>query len=958
MIISISRFLCYSCGSFLSENSRKHLQTIHINRNLRASYFYSKFHQVNFIVWLMSHLRIFVCLFCCWISYTAFAQSTNSRDKILVIHSYHQGLLWTDDITKGIQEAFKDHNDIELHFEYLDSKRNTDSLYFSALYELYRVKLHNIPYKAIIVSDNNALAFVKKYRKEFFADIPLVFCAIDQFTPDLIKGLDNITGVTEEIDFRKTVELILRFHPQMDTLIVVNDNTTVSAIINGNYIKSFWQDLGTSVKYRFVENVSLSDLKRSLQKLDKGHVILLTNFSRDDKGQFISYQENIEQIKQATTLPVYSGWDFYLGRGIVGGMLTSGFEQGRLAAVKALKIISGTPVDSLPITREGYNHYAFDYEQLVRYNLPVELLPEGCIIINEPPGFYQKYKGILWISAALILFFTLLIIRNEYRNRQRAYRLMLVNKELDQRVAEKTQELQKTNAHLTEQKDKVAKQNKELDRHRNHLVDLVEAKTADLQKANFDLENARRRLLKMLDVSSDGVWEYNIANATFTMSEQTWQRLDYSEPNHITSLAEIDALIHPEDIKQVQENREAYLADPNRQYHVKFRIKNNKGKWHWLLSRGKALDISQDGKPEILVGTHIDVTERKRAEVQLKQEQMLLQASERKWRALYEQASQEILMLDLQGVITDVNPAACQWLGYSRSELLGANLSLCDRDMTEAQLQLTYLNKLTPENSSCTFDTFQQRKSGDSFPVEINVQLIDFDGGRFLLAFVRDMSRRQEVERQVLNAIIRTEENERSRFARDMHDSIGPLLSSLKLYLKSLEKAQSLERKKQVANLAQLALDEAITSIRQISTNLSPQILADYGFVSALRSFLQRLEAGNLVATSLDEDLGENRLPKTIELALYRISTELINNTLKHAHAKHIQITLSDKSDTFIMCYQDDGKGISGDNGKISGLGMGFSNIESRLKSIEGSWFWKAPIDAGFQATIKVPKKR
>ncbi len=885
---------------------------------------------------------------------TASGQTPERRDKVLVLHSYHQGLLWTDDITRGINHVFKNEPNIELHFEYLDSKRNTDSSYFRALYNLYRVKHHTINYKVIIVSDNNALEFVKRYRQEFFEDIPIVFCAIDQFTNSLIAELDKVTGVTEEIDFKKTVELILQLHPSLDTLVIINDNITVSAIINRNYIKSFWPDLGTSVSYRFLENLSIPELSEELRKLPDNQVILLTNFSRDDKQQFISYQENIALIKEATSLPVYSGWDFYLGRGIVGGMLTSGFDQGRLAAEKALSIIRGANVDVLPIARSGYNHYAFDYNELIRHNIPLQLLPQEYALINEPPGFYEKNRGVLLISGGLILFFTLLIVRNEYRNRLKARRLVLMNRELDARVEEKTQALQQANESLTEQNDKIEEQNKELATHRHHLMELVSARTADLEQANRQLENARRRLLMMLDVSSDGVWEYNIAQGTFTMGEQTWVRLGYQAPDNVTSLAEVDDLIHPDDKDHVIANRQNYLQDPRRSYAVEFRMRAKQGSWHWLYSRGKVLDWDNSGKPHILVGTHIDITERKYAEAQLRQEQARLQASERRWRALYEQAQEEIMLLDLQGIIIDANPAACNWLKYEPQALLGQNLSSVHQDLSESSLRGEHLCKLSDLQPSRTFDSVQVCSDGTTFPVEVNINLVSYEGGEFILAIIRNLSRRQEVERQVLKAIIRTEEQERSRFARDMHDSIGPLLSSLKLYLSSMQKAATEERKVQVAQLAQQAIDESIATIRQISSNLSPQILEDYGLESALKAFLHRLESAKLLETTLQIEMPHKRVPQPVELALYRICTELINNTLKHAGATAVTLIITKSDGNLQVKYTDNGKGI-GPTHSAAPKGMGFSNIESRLKSIAGTWYWKAPEEQGFEAVIQVP---
>lgn len=897
-------------------------------------------------------------LFLLVIIFTSFSSDeTVRKKKVLIIHSYHQGLIWTDDITNGINSVLNDKDDVEVHIDYLDSKRNTDTLYYRELFELYKHKYMNSAYDAILVSDNNALYFIKDNRDVIFKDIPIVFCAIDQFNSSMISGLKKITGVTEDTDFKKTVEMMVKLHPEARNVVVINDNVTVSAKLNKRYIINFWKDLDTDIGYSFLENLTISQLLEEINKLDKSNIILLTNFSRDKDGNYISYQENIKLIKQVTNLPIYSGWDFYIGKGIVGGLLTSGYDQGRLAAESMVKILEGTDADSIPIIHSGYNHWKFDYSQMVKYIPNLNKIPKGSIIINKPPNFYDKHRNLLIVILCLVVLFSLLLIENEVRNKRKAQELRETNKELDRRVEDKTKALKDANEVLENQKKRIVIQNEELEKHKANLLDLVSERTVDLEKANEELRDGRKRLLMMLDVSSDGAWEYDYSEETFKLSNRTWVRLGYNEEDILDSAAFVDSLLHPNDRSKIVDSRAKYVSGRMGVFSEEYRIRGKNGNWLWFLSRGKIFEYDSKGTPRLVIGTHTDITDRKIAEEKLKKESKRLKASEKRWRSLFQQAQDEILVLDSVGNIVDANIAACKWLGYSSEELKSMNITDLDDENTLDEFMDKFLDKLDNANTEISYDTVQVRKDGSTFPVAVSLNYVEYDDSKMILVLVSDLSRRKETEREVLNAIISTEENERHRFARDLHDTIGPLLSSIRLYLSTLFKTQSQERKEELIKLSDEAINEAVLSVRQITNNLSPQTLTDYGIVSALNSFIQKINASSHIKIDFLVNGFEYRVPKEVELALYRIATELINNSIKHSGGSNIYIMLDDSQGDVDMIYKDDGKGIIKDNSVELSKGMGLKNINIRLKSLNGVFTINTEPDWGFVANIYIPLK-
>src|SRR5208282_4479460 len=132
--------------------------------------------------------------------------------------------------------------------------------------------------------------------------------------------------------------------------------------------------------------------------------------NRDSKGNFFPYEESLDLIYRSSKVPIYSFWDFYLGRGIEGGMLTSGFQQGKSSAEMALRILNGEKVSAIAIMKKSPNLYMFDYRELKRFGSRQKNLPAESIIINKPDTFYARYKNFILASSAIIFSLTLIII--------------------------------------------------------------------------------------------------------------------------------------------------------------------------------------------------------------------------------------------------------------------------------------------------------------------------------------------------------------------------------------------------------------------------------------------------------------------------------------------------------------------------------------------------------------------
>ena len=183
-------------------------------------------------------------------------------------------------------------------------------------------------------------------------------------------------------------------------------------------------------------------------------------------------------------------------------------------------------------------------------------------------------------------------------------------------------------------------------------------------------------------------------------------------------------------------------------------------------------------------------------------------------------------------------------------------------------------------------------------------------------------------ERKVLHAIINTEENERKRFAKDLHDDLGPLLSTVKMSVTALSARATDPVDKEIISNTSHVVNEAIAAIKVISNTLSPHVLSNFGLVSATSSFIKKISKARGVNFTFNSNVEDKRLDSDIEAVIYRSLCELINNSLKHSGASNITIDLNIHGNFIILQYKDDGRGFETSIlDSEESAGMGLSNI-------------------------------
>lgn len=211
---------------------------------------------------------------------------------------------------------------------------------------------------------------------------------------------------------------------------------------------------------------------------------------------------------------------------------------------------------------------------------------------------------------------------------------------------------------------------------------------------------------------------------------------------------------------------------------------------------------------------------------------------------------------------------------------------------------------------------------------------------------------RKLTNKRIPTAVLRTEEKFRSRYSRELHDGMGPLLSSAKMSMSVLAKRAEDEENRELIASTSAVIDEAIRSLREISNNLSPQVLNDFGLVRGITNFINKNPQLRTIEMRFDTNLRKERFDHDIEVILYRVICELINNSLKHSACTKIELDLQLVYDRIYLTYSDNGRGF--DTQAVADYGMGMSNLTSRIHSLGGTIEITSQPNKGMAASIVV----
>jgi len=360
--------------------------------------------------------------------------------------------------------------------------------------------------------------------------------------------------------------------------------------------------------------------------------------------------------------------------------------------------------------------------------------------------------------------------------------------------------------------------------------------------------------------------------------------------------------------------------------------------------------IHEEGKLVRIWGSQFDITQQVLA-------QKKLEGSEQRYRLLFETNPVPFIIFDFTNyAFYDANSAAEKLFNRSRYEMLKLNLLDIRPEMafySQNELQTLLTNELLT-----TTELSLKVSKDKSIQAEVNTALIDYENKKAVIAAINDITLLREAEKMVIRSLIEGEDNERKRVAKEIHDSLGQNLTAASLNFSALKGVidKMDESRREKFNIGYNFLNNAIEESRNIALNLMPKAIDDFGLIPSLKSLLSQIEkSAGLKITFYDNLRNDERLPRNIELNLYRITQEAINNVLKHADATKIFIQLLLHKKEIIYTFEDDGKGFDFRSTLQKSKGIGIKSISNRVIAMSGIFEIDSTPGKGTAMTIQIP---
>lgn len=475
----------------------------------------------------------------------------------------------------------------------------------------------------------------------------------------------------------------------------------------------------------------------------------------------------------------------------------------------------------------------------------------------------------------------------------------------------------------------------------------------DRKRAEQELREAEEKFRNLVEKSLVGV--YIIQDGKFVyVNPKICEEYGYSQEELVGANISITAK-DDEEMKEVNENIHSRLVGEKDSVHYEMTIKRKDSTLIDVEVFGSRTQYK--GRPAI-IGTLINITERKRAELQLLQ-------SRQKYKLLFEGNPVPMWMFSkIDFSIIDVNEAACKLYGYSREEFLQMNI----RDMRPAEDIPLFIEKLAEMRApNANQGVWRHKKKDESvIYVEVIGNDITYEGKSVRLALANDVTdklaadeqlkKSYEEIRQLTEHLQNIREEERTSIAREIHDELGQQLTVLKMDVSWIDrKLANVDPviKEKLGDLMNV-LNQTVKTVRRISSELRPSLLDDLGLVAAVEWHLKEFEKRSAIKTQFNAPAKELPLTDATKTALFRIMQESLTNVARHSQAKTVKVNLFQRNGSTLLRIEDDGVGFDPEKvGQKRTLGL--LGMRERTVMIGGKYKISSNDGKGTVVLVSVP---
>ena len=634
---------------------------------------------------------------------------------------------------------------LDVYYEYLDLNRFPDAAYQQQAFDLLTGKYKNKPVDLVIVGGEAMLKLWLAQRAEILPNTPIVF--FDVFTEhmDALKLPANVTGVSGVEDCEKSVRWVFDAMPAVNEIVLVGG---VGKIEQGflDHIRKLQEDLQGQVKFTNLSGLSLAEIKQRVLKLPKTSIVLYHPMFEDAEGNKYRPLDVLREMTAVSSVPVISGYDLFIGTGIIGGYMYSIDQQARDAAQIGLRVLRGEAMNSIPIEQDKSNRFIFDHLALQHFDIPLSALPPNSMIKNRQYSFWELYRlEIISTSTGIVALLLLIVFLLGVTRQLNRTRLALaqLNVSLETQVQERTAMLNQTNTQLQDE--------------------ITERKQADAQWH----ESERR--LSILMSNLPGMAYRCRNNADWTMefsSEGCYDLTGYTAADLIGNrIVAYGQVIHPKDQTQVWDAVQAAVL-ARTAYDLVYRIVTASGVEKWVMERGRGV-FGEQGELIALEGFISDITQQKYIEqtlrhaqaasevrmqtrtIELTQANEALRQYEINFEAVVNNASDGISIATATGETIFANAKFAEIVGYPLAELSFITMKDLAHPEEYPMLVERLRRRVAGESAPNQYETAIRQKDGRKVPIELTASKILWQGQPADLVIIRDITERKQSEKLI-----------------------------------------------------------------------------------------------------------------------------------------------------------------------------------------------------------------
>lgn len=489
----------------------------------------------------------------------------------------------------------------------------------------------------------------------------------------------------------------------------------------------------------------------------------------------------------------------------------------------------------------------------------------------------------------------------------------------------------------------------------------------DRRRAEAALRESQTRLQLALQATELGPWDWDMITNRVYFSPEWKRQLGYDDHEVDDRYEEWESRLHPDDRAATLDALRAYLAGEWPEYDVEFRLRHKDGSYRWFYTRGE-VQRDAEGKPVRMFGCHLDITDRKRAEQELRESQVSLEVAQEQaqlgsweyfpWLNRGTWSKQMYRLFNRDPALGP--PSMDEFLQLLHPEdrlLIAQSLTQATGEGTPGELVFRNNSELGPPRYFHVHAEATSDKQGRLYFAgtlqDITARKRSEDALRSRERELHDANvKLQALSRQLLES----QETERRQIARELHDEIGQILAAVSLRLQNLQLTCNASLRAHVAEDIAV-VDQAIQQVRDLSLDLRPPTLDLLGLESTLRS----LAEDHLRRTGVDVRFVGHldvRLPQHLEIAGYRVVQAALTNVVRHAKARQASIELRQVDHDVELIVRDDGIGFdvaAATRRALRGDSFGLLGMQERIELVGGSFTVESEPGSGTTVRVSFP---